>query len=249
MWQAFRSQVQPEGLEVVTVALEAAGAEACRPFIEAARPQHPSLIDQYHRSSELYGFVNIPSAVWIDEDGMIVRPAEPAPAPASIERPSPSALAGVEPPPRLLEILGEAAKIRTSPVEYERALRDWVANGSRSRFALPPEEVVARSKGRDRDEAIGQAHFELGAHLERAGHHDDAVAHFREAHRLAPDNFAYKRQAWSLEPSGGGLEGRVARFWQGPVEGREDEWPYEGDWLTDVRAMGAEHYYPEWTEG
>jgi hypothetical protein len=23
-----------------------------------------------------------------------------------------------------------------------------------------------------------------------------------------------------------------------------DEWPYESDWLTEVRAMGAENYYP-----
>ena len=245
MWQAFRDQVHHEGLEVVTVALETAGPEPCRPFIEAAAPEHPSLIDQYHRTAELFGVVNIPNGVWIDEDGIIVRPAEPAPAPASIERPSGSALAGFEPPQRLMEILGEASKIRSDPELYERALRDWVANGPVSRFALSPEEVVARSKGRDRDEAVGQAHFELAAHLEKLGHHDDAVTHYRQAHRLVPDNFSYKRQAWSLEPSGGDLDGPVARFWQGPVDGGDD-WPYEGDWLTDVRAMGAENYYPQW---
>lgn len=246
MWQAFRSQVHGEGLEVVTVALETAGVEPCRPYIEAAEPQHPSLIDQSHRTSELYGFVNIPSAVWIDEEGIIVRPAEPAPAPASIERPSPSALAGFEPPPRLIQILDEASRIRTSPASYERAIRDWVANGARSRFVLSRREVVTRSQRRSADAAVGQAHFELAAHLEELGRHDDAVAHYREAHRFAPDNFAYKRQAWSLEPSGAGLEGAVARFWQGPVDGHEDEWPYDGDWLTDVRAMGPENYYSEW---
>lgn len=246
MWQAFRDQVKGEGLEVVTVALETAGADACRPFIEAAAPQHPSLIDRHHKTAELFGFVNIPNAVWIDEEGLIVRPAEPAPAPASIERPSGSALAGFEPPQRLLEILGEASKIQTSPAEYERALRDWVANGSMSRFVLSPEEVVHRSQRRDRNGALGQAHFELAAHLETIGHHDDAVDHYRQAHRLMPTNFAYKRQAWSLEPSGGDLAGPVARFWQGPLDGEEADWPYEGDWLSDVRAMGAEHYYPEW---
>jgi len=49
-----------------------------------------------------------------------------------------------------------------------------------------------------------------------------------------------------LEPSGGDLAGPVTRFWQGPVEGAEDQWPYEGDWLTDVRAKGAENYYEAW---
>jgi hypothetical protein len=246
VWQAFRNQVHHEGLEVVTVALETAGPEACRPFIEAAAPRHPSLIDRYHRTAELFGFVNIPNGVWIDEAGIIVRPAEPAPAPASIERPSPSVLAGIEPPPRLLEILGEASMIRTNPAEYERALRDWVANGPVSRFALSPEEVVARSQRRDRHAALGQAHFELAAHLEHLGHHADAIPHYREAHRLVPSNFSYKRQAWSLEPAGGGLQGPAARFWQGPAEGQEDQWPYDGDWLSDVQAMGPENYYPEW---
>ncbi len=247
MWQQFRNQLHPEGLEIVTVALETSGPEACRPYIEAAAPEHPSLIDQTHKTAELFGFVNIPNSVWIDEDGMIVRPAEAAPAPPSIERPARNAFAGVEPPQHLVEIAGEATKIRTTPAEYEAAVRDWVANGADSRFALTPDEVIARSQPRDDDAARGQAHFELAAYLEGQGHHDDAVPHYREAHRLMPDNFSYKRQAWSLEPSGGGLEGPVARFWQGPVEGSEDEWPYDGDWLRDVRAMGAENYYPGFT--
>ena len=60
----------------------------------------------------------------------------------------------------------------------------------------------------------------------------------RDAHRLAPDNWTYKRQAWSIE---GDLDNPLARFWQGPAEGRD--WPYESDWLTDIRAKGAEQYY------
>ena len=75
--------MHPQGLEIVTVCLDVAGAAAARPFIEAARPEHPSLIDTGHVVDALFGVVNIPNAVWIDEDGMIVRPAEPAwPGPA-----------------------------------------------------------------------------------------------------------------------------------------------------------------------
>lgn len=32
--------------------------------------------------------------------------------------------------------------------------------------------------------------------------------------------------------------GPFARFIQGPMEGQESEWSFEGDWVTDVRAMG-----------
>src|SRR5215212_5278199 len=84
----MRAELAPLGVEIVTVGIDAAGVEECRPFIEAAQPEHPSLIDTTHRLAELFGVVNIPNGVWIDEEGMIVRPAEPAnPHPPSTERP------------------------------------------------------------------------------------------------------------------------------------------------------------------
>ena len=87
--------------------------------------------------------------------------------------------------------------------------------------------------------ALGQAHFELASHLESEGHHDAAVRHFPEAHRLVPDSWSFRRQAWSLE---GGAEGPFARFWQGPSEADPEAWPYEGDWLSDIRSQGPENY-------
>ena len=237
MWHELREELFPKGLEIVTVGMDTAGAEACRPFIDAARPQHPSLIDVGHRVAELFGVVNIPNGVWIDEQGMIVRPAEPAYAGGLRQRGD-----TVDMPEHMREIMREAAKIEVEAEAYVHALRDWVENGQESQFVLSPEAVVARSAPRDRSAAEGAAHFELAQHLWRVGRQESAVRHFREAHRLQPDNFSYKRQAWSLAAPG---TGAFERFWQGPVEGREDEWPYESDWLTEVRAMGAERYYPK----
>ena len=81
MWQALRSELHPKGLELVTVGLDSEGDAGCRAFIEAARPDHPSLIDRHHVLAGLFGVINIPSSVWINEDGVIVRPAEAAPVP------------------------------------------------------------------------------------------------------------------------------------------------------------------------
>ncbi len=235
----------PLGLEIVTVGLDTAGVEACRPFIESAAPEHPSLIDAHHRMAELFGVVNIPNGVWIDEHGQIVRPAEPAPAPPSIELERNMNLGDMaEIPERMMAIMGEASKIQANPQGYEAALRDWAANGADSEFALTEHEVIERSGSRSSAEALGHAHFEMATHLELTGDHDAAIRHFRSAHELVPSNFAYRRQAWSLEPS---LDGPLARFWQGPAAGDEAAWPYAGDWLTDVREMGAENYYPTWT--
>ncbi len=237
MWQELRTRLHPRGLEIVTVGLDTLGAEACRPFIEAAAPTHPSLIDRHHAMAELFGVINIPNSFWIDEAGTIVRPAEPAPPPRREGRPASAS----EIPGRFGAIMHEAAKIRTDADAYHAALLDWVERGVDSAFALSPDAVVARSQPRSADAALGTAHFELATHLESSGHHDAAVRHFREAHRLVPDNFSYKRQAWSLEP---GADGALARFWQGPSDDDPSAWPYDGDWLTDVREFGAENYYP-----
>ena len=239
MWQALRTELHPRGLEIVTVGMDTAGPEACRPFIEAARPDHPSLVDVGHVMAERFGVVNIPNGVWIDEAGMIVRPAEPAFPPGGVRAVRAGVDGGV--PERMKAIFAEADKIQVDREAYGRALRDWVEFGSASRFVLSPADVVARSGRRDHSAAEGAAHFELGQHLWRAGRSGAAVEHFRAAHRLQPENFSYKRQAWSLVPAGAGA---FDRFWQGPVEGRESDWPYESDWLSEVREKGAENYYP-----
>ena len=72
-------------------------------WIDAAAPTHPSLIDTRHVTGELFGFVNIPMAVWIDESGTIVRPAEGA----SIQR---SPMRDAEVPPGLPERIDRAMR-------------------------------------------------------------------------------------------------------------------------------------------
>jgi hypothetical protein len=214
-------------LEVVTVALDAGGINAAGPWIERADPTHPALIDEGHVVDELFGITNVPSGVWIDEDGMIVRPPEPAfPEKRGMEK----LLRKLRPEdldPYLADMLAETKKIRTDPAKYIAALRDWVEKGSASEFALDPQELLSRTGTRSLDVAVAAAHFELGQHLFRTGHEDSAAEHFREAHRLHPENWTYKRQAWSF----------VHPF-QGPSD------VYEGDWVSEVRKVGAENYYP-----
>jgi tetratricopeptide (TPR) repeat protein len=228
VWQELREELHPKGFEVVTVALDTGGADAAKPFVDKANPTHPSLLDEGHVVDELFGVVNVPNGVWIDEQGMIVRPAEPAfpgrnPVMESFEKLDISTL-----PPDVADIMGEVKKIKTDPAAYKAALIDWVERGADSPYALGPDEVIARSHARTDDEARASAHFELGQHLHRAGDHAAAIPHWREAHRLQPDNWTYKRQAWNFED---------------PVrQGHTDA--YDSSWIEDVRKMGAENYYP-----
>jgi hypothetical protein len=228
VWQAHRTRWHERGLEVVTVALDVDAAEAL-PFIEQAHPQHPSLIDDAHVCDELFGFVNVPNAVWIDEHGMIVRPAEPAhpgtnPFTESFRTLDLSTL-----PSDVADVLREARKIRAEPELYVAMIEDWVTRGSDSPYALAPDEVIRRSGSRSTPEATAAAEFELGQYLHHRGDHAAAIPHWREAHRLHPANWTYKRQAWNFEDPM--RQGRTA--------------VYDGSWYEDIKKVGAENYYPK----
>ena len=147
-------------------------------------------------------------------------------------------------PPRFVEMMSEAAKIQADPESYHAALRDWVAKGSDSEFAMTPKAVIERSRPRDADTALGHAHFEVATALEQRGQHEAAIPHFRKAHELVPDSWTFRRQAWSLEKFG---DGPLARFWQGPAPDDPESWPYDGDWVTDIKKVGAENYNEPWT--
>jgi len=223
----LHAELEPKGLTVVTVALDVEPAHA-HPWIDAAAPTHPSLIDTTHITDELFGFINIPMAVWIDEDGMIVRPAEAA----SIER-SPLRDMNIPEglPERMTRMLTEVKEIPDDSAAYRAAIVDWVESGSESRFALDPDEVVARSLPCGDDEARAAACFELGNHLRLTVGHDAAVPWWREAHRLYPANWTYKRQAWTLVTTPEGADSNDL------IQPPNDV--YEGNWLDDVIAAGG----------
>lgn len=229
MWQTVREEVHPFGLEVVTVALDTRGVEAAAPFIAAANASHPSLIDQAHLMGELFGVRNVPTGIWIDEDGIIVRPPETAFPGTSMFA---EMMKGVQLPadadPYIVRSLEAASKIRRPDARYLEALRDWAHRGADSPYALSPDDVIRRSRPRPFESALAAAHFALAQHLWRADHRGDAIEHLRRSHRLDPDNWTYKRQAWSF------LD---------PLQRPSDA--FDGDWAGDVERLGPENYYPD----
>ena len=201
--------------------------EVLRPFIEDAQPQHPSVIDQAHRMDALFGVTNIPSGIWINEDGVIVRPHESA-VPPPVMRPDNDGQ---------LQPWGMGGKFGFDANQYAEMVRDWAKNGPNSKYALSPADVIARSHPHTREISEAAAHFELGQHLWRQeGFSERALAHFARAHSLQPDNITYKRQAYSQyrmavtdEPDD------RTRFLQSPAEG--EDWPFVSDFTADMATM------------
>jgi hypothetical protein len=231
VWQALHLELEPDGLTVVTVALDT-DIEAARPFHAAGQATHPSLVDPSHRLVEEFGITNVPFALWINETGMIVRPPEVAFVAHPVQPGGPS------PEEAQAQMLEQIPLERRAVVEammrntnigdrsrYVDALRDWVAKGTESSYALAPDEVIARSRPRPPEAATAAAEFEIAQYLHRAGHQSDAVAHFKAAQRLDPENWSYPRQAFSLVDESMGN-------------------PYGTDLLAEVDRIGVDTFYP-----
>jgi hypothetical protein len=184
----------------------------------AGVPTYPCLIDREHVVAELYGMVNVPTAVWIDETGCIVRLPEPAGMSDGFRAMNTTTF----------QMPAEAAADNKRRRRlYVDALRDWIAKGVASEHALSPDEVQRRMTGPTRSEALADAHFRVGAHLHRSGKPDAARPHLEEAVRLRPESWSFRRQAIVL--SDPALTGQVAatpEYWQA------------------VMSLGDGHYYP-----
>jgi hypothetical protein len=223
-----REELHPAGLEVVDVCLEMGGAEIARPYVEAAASTHPSLLDQTHELDARFGMTNIPTVMWIDESGQIVRPPERATPPPVGELAE-----------GIVKMIGDDGQRE----KYVARLRDWVRNGATSRYSLAPDEVIAQSQASSPDISRAAAHFELAQHIWRQeGLSELALRHFNAAHELQPDNITYKRQAYSVvgversEAAGNDIE--WGRFRQAPEQG--EDWPFVSDFNQDLRAHDPE---------
>jgi hypothetical protein len=212
VWQALHEAGKDHGFTVLAVALDEPAA--ARPWIEQAAPAYPCLIDREHRTAELYHMVNVPTAVWIDEQGRMVRPPENAGSTDAFRRMDRTTLAVPD------DAMAERARVKTA---YFDAARDWALRGSASPYALDGQGVRSRLAVPDGSIAQAHAHFRLAQMLVQAGRVDEADAHFAEASRLHPDSWAIWRQA---APKGAnGIAG-------GP------------EFMKRVDALGERPYYP-----
>ena len=133
---------------------------------------YPVLVDRDHLVAELYGIVNVPTTIWIDEDGRIVRPVSIAPADNKFQ---------------------EFTKIDAEV--HNDALRAWVRDG-----VAPLDEDAVRARLDAPSFEVQQARAErrLAMHLVRSGHAEAGERHLAIALRLAPDDWTIHRGSMPL---------------------------------------------------
>jgi hypothetical protein len=160
-------ELRPHGLEILAVALDRSPDDV-RPWVAEAQATFPILVDVEHRVADLYRIVNVPTSVWIDARGRIVRPNDAAFAnDAFID------FHGVPSGPQL------------------DALRSWVRDGTVP-FA-GDDDIRAHQVAPSADEQLARAERTLAWYLHRQGKAAAAEAHFERAGALAPLDFTIRR--------------------------------------------------------
>jgi AhpC/TSA family len=214
VWQALYEELKALGFVVIAVALDSREGDPL-PWIEAASPTYPCLIDRDHRLADLYHMVNVPQAVWIDERGTIVRPTEAAGAYEGFRRMD---RATREMPADVARVTAEAK------ATYLSAIRDWVQHGQASEHAFDAQAARARAPRPSEDVAQAHVAFRLGQHLIRHGQPEEGDRWLAEASRLHPESWAIWRQRAGVTEAG--------------LAAQPDFW-------TRVDALGDHRYYAQ----
>ncbi len=165
-WQALADELADDGLSVIAVAFDQ-DAETVRPFAEGITI--PVLYDRTHLLGELYAISNVPTVIWIDDVGRVVRPNTPAFG---------------------TDLFADFHGVPAGP--HLDAIRDWVLNGNV--VEQPPGAVAALSD----DEIEARLWFRIGAFLHRNGEESLAAGPFAKASSLAPLDFTVARAAMPL---------------------------------------------------
>ncbi len=178
VWQSIYEKLKGENLEIISAAQDTGGEAAAGPIFDAAGVTYTAIIDTKHTISTLYNFVNVPSAVMIDEEGRVVRINEGTYARKH-----------------------KFGTFEFGTEEYVPMLRDWVEKGAASKYVWDATKVAKKIRPRTSAEARAEAIFKLGVYFYERNKKDKANTFWDQAQALHPDSWNFHRQDWSFLPS------------------------------------------------
>jgi hypothetical protein len=183
-WQALHEELAPRGVGIFSVALDAS-PEAARPWIEAAEPTFPVVVDTAHVTAERYGITNVPSVVWVDEEGRIVKPPTIAPG-----------------DDQFVDFTGIDSQL------HHEALRRWVATGEL------PDSAEVEPPVRTEEEQLALAERRVAAWLVAHDRPEAAAVHLARATELSPWDWTVRRGGIAMTGGDPFLGDEFLAFWE-----------------------------------
>jgi hypothetical protein len=113
--------------------------------------------------SSLYNLVNVPSGVWIDEEGRVVRINEGTYS---------------------MTIKLGTGNFTIGTDEYRPAVRDWVLKGAASQHVWSADKVASKIRRRTADEALAEPTFKLGVYFFEMKNEALARSYWKRAQEL-----------------------------------------------------------------
>jgi peroxiredoxin len=160
-WERQHTALSSHGFSVVSVAVDRIPSDAA-PWIAEAAPTHPALVDADGRVADLYQVLNVPTVVWIDEDGRVARPNDTQAATDLF---------------RSMNGLDSGRALA--------ALRRWVTEGD---SGLTDEDVKRFAPQVTARQQQARTEAALALWLHRSGYGQEASQHFAIAAELAPED-------------------------------------------------------------
>jgi hypothetical protein len=178
VWQSIYEDISDDSFVIISASQDTGGETAAGKIFDDANVTYTAIIDEDHTISTLFNLVNVPSGVWIDEEGQIVRINEGT----------------------------YAAQHKLGTFEfgsdvYVPALRDWIEKGPDSRYVWDAKQVKKQIIQRSPKAEQAEPAFKLAVYFHREGNEAKARQWWEESQNLNPDSWNFHRQDWSFTPA------------------------------------------------
>lgn len=179
-WQNIYEELNDSNFEIISVAEDSQGKKVAKKWFDEANAKFKCIVDETHKISTLFGWVNVPTGAWIDEEGKIVRVNEAAYAEEH-------------------EMKNLIASAKFGDSAFGNATKEWVKNGLNEKIAQSTESMHKNIKATSKTDFLADAYFQLALYFQKNNDNKTAQIYFKKAQELSPDNWNFSRQGWTFK--------------------------------------------------
>jgi len=175
-WQEIYEELDDENFEIICVAEDSQWEKAAWKWFDIANATFHCIVDDKHKISSLFGFVNVPTGAWIDEYGKIVRVNEAAYA-------------------KQHDVNNAIFSTTFGSNAFWDATKKWVKHWLTDDIKQSNDELQANIRSKSSQDLLADVNFKMWLYFQEQNNTKKAGEYFEKANKLAPDNWNYHRQS------------------------------------------------------